>query len=49
MMLLALKQLEIPPGHQVILKDINWQKFEQILEELGEHRSARIAYDHEAL
>lgn len=49
MMLLALKQLEIPPGHKVILKDINWQNFEQILEELGEHRSARIAYDHEAL
>jgi Uma2 family endonuclease len=48
-MLLALKQLEIPPGHKVILKDINWQKFEQILEELGEHRSARIAYEHEAL
>jgi Uma2 family endonuclease len=48
-MLLALKQIEIPPGHKVVFKDINWQKFEQILEELGEHRSARIAYEHEAL
>ncbi len=44
-MLLALKQIEIPPGHKVVLKDINWQNFEQILEELGEHRSARIAYE----
>ncbi len=48
-MLLALKQIKILPGHKVILKDINWQTFEQILEELGEHRSARIAYEHEAL
>jgi Uma2 family endonuclease len=48
-MLLALKQIEIPPGHKVILKDIDWQHFEQILEELGEHRSARIAYKHEVL
>lgn len=48
-MLLALKQIEIPPGHKVVLKDINWQKFEQIIEELGEHRSARIAYEYGVL
>ncbi|MGB3403513.1 MAG: Uma2 family endonuclease [Microcoleaceae cyanobacterium] len=48
-MLLTLKQIEIPPGHKVIFNDISWQKFEQILEELGEKRSARIAYEHEVL
>ena len=44
-MLLELKRFNIPPGHKVFLEDITWQEFEIILEELGEHRASRVAYD----
>ena len=44
-MLLELKRLTVPPGQRVLLQDVSWQEFETILEELGEHRSARLAYD----
>jgi len=43
-MLLALNQITVPPGQTVFLNNITWQEFETILEELGEHRSSRIAY-----
>jgi Uma2 family endonuclease len=45
-MLLELKRFTIPPGQRVLLEDVTWDEFEDILTELGEHRSARIAYDH---
>ncbi len=45
MMLLELKRIYIPPGQTVVLRDVTWQELETILEELGEHRAARIAYD----
>ncbi|MGL5083132.1 MAG: Uma2 family endonuclease [Microcoleaceae cyanobacterium] len=45
-MLLNLQQLTVPPGSHFLLHNISWQDFEQILEDLGEHRSARIAYEH---
>ena len=44
-MLLELRQLSVPPGQRVLLHQVSWQEFESILEELGNHRSARIAYD----
>ena len=44
-MLLELKRFNIPPGHKVFLKDVSWQEFETILEELGEHRASKIAYE----
>ena len=44
MVQLKLRQLSVPPGQRVILKNISWQEFEAILEELG-HRAARLAYD----
>ena len=44
-MLLDVKKIVVPPGQTVILQDINWTDFEKILEELGEERSSRIAYD----
>jgi Uma2 family endonuclease len=44
-MLLELEKIYVPPGHKVLLEKITWQKFETILEELGEHRCAKIAYD----
>ena len=43
-MLLELKRLTVPPGQRVILQDVTWDEFEQILLELGENRAARIAY-----
>lgn len=49
MMLLELKRIYIPPGQTVVLRDVTWQEFETILEELGEHRAARIAYDRRML
>ncbi len=44
-MLLELKRFYIPPGQRVLLKDVSWQEFEAILEELGEKRAAKIAYN----
>ncbi len=44
-MLLELEKIYVPPGQRVLLEKITWQKFEAILDELGEHRSARIAYE----
>ncbi|MGF1676909.1 MAG: Uma2 family endonuclease [Rivularia sp. (in: cyanobacteria)] len=44
-MLYRIKRIDVPPGQRVLLRDITWQEFETILDELGEHRAARIAYD----
>jgi Uma2 family endonuclease len=44
-MRLELRRLDVPPGQKVFLTDINWQEFEDILEDLGEHRHSKIAYD----
>ena len=43
-MQMELKQLIVPPGNQVLLKDVSWQMYEKILDELGEERGTRIAY-----
>jgi Uma2 family endonuclease len=42
---IRLHQLLLPPGQSVLLKDITWFQFEEILDELGEHRASRLAYD----
>ena len=44
-MLLELSRIQVPPGQRVVLQDITWQEFESVLEALGEHRAARIAYE----
>ncbi|ELS01811.1 hypothetical protein Xen7305DRAFT_00015170 [Xenococcus sp. PCC 7305] len=44
-MLLEVKKIVVPPGQTVVLRDIAWSEFEAILEDLGESRSSRIAYD----
>jgi Uma2 family endonuclease len=44
MVTLQLRQLSVPPGHRVMFHDVSWQEFEAILEELGAHRAARLAY-----
>ncbi|NEQ48339.1 MAG: Uma2 family endonuclease [Leptolyngbya sp. SIOISBB] len=45
MVTLQLRQLDVPPGQRLLLHDVSWEEFEAILEELGEHRSTRIAYN----
>lgn len=44
-MLLSVKRIDVPPGQHVLLRDVTWQEFETIIDELGEHRATRIAYD----
>jgi len=48
-MQLELKQITVPPGNQLLLKDITWQMFETILAELGEHRASRLSYSNGTL
>ncbi|UKO97539.1 Uma2 family endonuclease [Nostoc sp. UHCC 0870] len=43
-MLLALKQLIVPVGHQLLIKNISWPEYKNILAELGENRSFRVSY-----
>ena len=42
-------QIELAPGSVVTIPNITWLEFESILEELGEKRSARVAYSKETL
>jgi Uma2 family endonuclease len=42
--LVELRRWMVPPGHQVLLRDVTWSEFEMILEELGEGRAARLSY-----
>ena len=44
-MLLEVNRIIVPPGQTVILENINWSEFKAILEDLGEHRGSRIAYN----
>jgi Uma2 family endonuclease len=49
MVILQLRQLNVPPGQQILLHNISWSEFENILEELGEHRASRLSYDNKTL
>jgi len=42
-------QIKLAPGSAIYIPNVNWQEFETILEELGEKRSARIAYSNKTL
>jgi hypothetical protein len=33
------------PDRKVVLDNVNWQEYRKILDQLGEHRAARIAHD----
>lgn len=46
---LQLRQLDVPPGQRSRIHDLGWSEFEQILSELGEDRSTRIAYSKNVL
>lgn len=37
-------QLQLAPGSAVTIPNVSWAEFESILQELGEKRSARVAY-----
>lgn len=41
---LQLRQLDISPGQRIVFREVDWQQFEAILEELGEHRATRLSY-----
>lgn len=45
-MQIKLKQIIVPPGERLLLKDVSWQQFESILEDLGEHRGTKLSYSH---
>jgi Uma2 family endonuclease len=49
MVILQLRQLDVPPGHRVLFHDVSWSEFELILDELGQHRAARLAYSNGTL
>ncbi|MDJ0589678.1 MAG: Uma2 family endonuclease [Pleurocapsa sp. MO_226.B13] len=44
-MLLEVTRITVPPGQKVVLENISWEEFEAILEDLGESRGSRIAYN----
>ncbi|MDI9641019.1 Uma2 family endonuclease, partial [Geitlerinema splendidum] len=42
---IPIQRLQVPPGQRVLLQDVSWEEFIAILQDLGEHRVTRIAYD----
>ena len=43
-MQVQLKQIIVPPGQQLLMTDVSWPMYEQLLEEFGENRGSRINY-----
>lgn len=41
---IPIQRIQVLPGQLVLLRDVTWEEFEAILQELGDRRSARIAY-----
>jgi Uma2 family endonuclease len=44
-----ISQMQLAPGSVVTFPNVSWPEFEAILQELGESRSARVAYSHHTL
>jgi Uma2 family endonuclease len=44
MVTLQLRQLDVPPGQRLLIKNVQWSELESILAEMGDSRAARIAY-----
>lgn len=42
-------QMQLAPGSAVTIPNVSWEEFESILQELGEKRSARVAYSNGTL
>ena len=45
MVTLQLSQLSAPPGQRLLIQDLSWSEFENILTELGEKRSTRLVFN----
>lgn len=43
-MQLQLQQIIVPPGQQLLMRDVSWEMYEQLLEEYGETSRSRINY-----
>jgi Uma2 family endonuclease len=43
-MQVQLQQIVVSPGQQLLMTDVSWQMYEQLLEEFGEKRGSRINY-----
>ena len=41
--------ISLPRADRVLLHDVSWERFERLLKDLGESRSARVTYDDGAL
>ncbi|QIR36914.1 Uma2 family endonuclease [Tolypothrix sp. PCC 7910] len=39
-----IQAIELTPGSQIMISNLSWQDFEQILTDLGEKRSSRVTY-----
>ena len=44
MVTLQLRQMVVYPGEKINFQDVDWDKFEAIVAELGDRRASRIAY-----
>ncbi|OQW92076.1 MAG: hypothetical protein BWK79_15445 [Beggiatoa sp. IS2] len=44
MIQLNFNQLTIPPGSQLLVKEVDWLTFEHLLEQLGEKRAVKLSY-----
>lgn len=42
---LQVSQIKVAPGQCIRINHVSWQQFKNILEDLGEQRAARVAYD----
>jgi len=43
-MQIQLQQIIVPPGQQLLMTNVSWQMYEQLLDEFGEKRGSRINY-----
>jgi Uma2 family endonuclease len=44
MVTVQIRQLQVPRGQRILLTDISWSEFEEILREFGEKKASRLAY-----
>lgn len=49
LILKPVSQIKLAPGSVVTIPNVSWSEFESILQELGEKRSARVAYSNATL
>jgi len=43
-MQVKIQQIIVPPGQQLLMTNVSWQMYEQLLDEFGEKRGSRINY-----